>query len=397
MTVNNSSFDEITQAVRRIYEHAHFNHPSSFSELYYLTCYFDDELGQHIILWDDIQAAFKNVIHVRLDPRRIEAIPGAIVDVVVAGHPSRSGSSSELFIDSLHEGLRDESQTDGQTSRVSSPILSFASPPTSISRRNPICGLVEEAMENYTHIEKTTVASVHRGPQALMSHSIFDSTNDIQNPQESNSKTTHDLGEIIMRAKQGETHFQVILGNMYRDGKEVVQNYEAAMDWYQIAARQGNAEAQRNIGWMYYFEQGVTKDLYQILFWFQKSADQGYPEGQRSLGWLYQRGLGVPQNFSKAMELFTQAAENGNVVANINIGYMYYNGQGVTQDNAMAMQWYRKAADQGNASAQYNVAAMYMDGQGVQMDKALALEWFKKAARQGHIEAEKRCSELEKP
>jgi len=44
-------------------------------------------------------------------------------------------------------------------------------------------------------------------------------------------------------AKQGDAQSQYYLGKMYLEGKEVDQDYTAAMKWLSIAAAQGNAQA----------------------------------------------------------------------------------------------------------------------------------------------------------
>ena len=53
-------------------------------------------------------------------------------------------------------------------------------------------------------------------------------------------------------AEQGDADAQFNLGQMYREGLEVAQNYKEAVKWYRLSAEQGHAGAQCNLGMMYY-------------------------------------------------------------------------------------------------------------------------------------------------
>jgi hypothetical protein len=65
MVVENSSSNERSQAVRRVYDNEDLNTTASVSKVFRLACHFDDISGKNIVLWDDILAAFKDVFHVR--------------------------------------------------------------------------------------------------------------------------------------------------------------------------------------------------------------------------------------------------------------------------------------------------------------------------------------------
>jgi hypothetical protein len=76
-------------------------------------------------------------------------------------------------------------------------------------------------------------------------------------------------------ADQGNATVQNFLGQMYREGTGVPQDYAAAMSWYQKAADQGNAPAQFNLGFMYFNGPGVPQDYAAAMSWYRKAADQG--------------------------------------------------------------------------------------------------------------------------
>ncbi|KAF9133416.1 hypothetical protein BG015_003561, partial [Linnemannia schmuckeri] len=80
------------------------------------------------------------------------------------------------------------------------------------------------------------------------------------------------------------------------DGKDVPQEYQAAMDWYLKAAEQGHAIAQYSIGDLYYHGHGVPRD---------------YAQAMACVGVLYDDGRGVPRDYIKAAEWYTKAADQG--------------------------------------------------------------------------------------
>jgi uncharacterized protein len=69
------------------------------------------------------------------------------------------------------------------------------------------------------------------------------------------------LKEWLPLAEQGHAAAQYNLGQMYRNGNGVAQDYAEAVRWYRLAAEQGYANAQNNIGVMYDNGNGVSSGL----------------------------------------------------------------------------------------------------------------------------------------
>jgi TPR repeat protein len=109
-------------------------------------------------------------------------------------------------------------------------------------------------------------------------------------------------------------------------------------------AEQGNAGAQSSLGDMYKYGGGVPQNYEQAVKWYTKAAEQGDVYAQVSLGLMYQYGGGVPQNYEQAVKWYTKAAEQGEVYAQFNLGSMYRNGQGVPQNYKEAYIWASLAA-----------------------------------------------------
>ncbi|KAF9294111.1 hypothetical protein BGZ88_004431 [Linnemannia elongata] len=199
---------------------------------------------------------------------------------------------------------------------------------------------------------------------------------------------TESSGQMFLNANFGYKDAQVILGDMYKEGKGVLQDSEQAMLWYLKAANQGSALAQFNVGYIYDHGHGVPQDYEKAMTWYRKAADQGHAISQCSIGFLFNLGQGVPQDYEQAMFWFLKAANQGDALAQYNIGTLYDHGQGVPQDYEKAMFWYLKAANQGDASAQFNIGALYNLGHGVPQDYEQAMTWYRKAADQGHAKSQ---------
>ena len=177
---------------------------------------------------------------------------------------------------------------------------------------------------------------------------------------------------------------QNCLGEMYKKGQGVKQDYKEAVEWYRKAAEQGDATAQCNLGYMCNKGEGVKQDYKEAVEWYRKAAEQGFAKAQSSLGTMYKHGQGAKQDYNEAVMWYRQAAEQGCANAQCNLGRMYYEGQGVKQDHKQAIAWCRKAAEQGYAEAQCIVGVMYASGLGVPQDVAKALKWLQLAAEQGY-------------
>ena len=152
--------------------------------------------------------------------------------------------------------------------------------------------------------------------------------------------------DIERMAEDGDKYAQTCLGQMYRYGRGVDENYSSALKWFRKAAEQGHANAQNELGWMNYFEEGVDYDTSIRLKCFRKAAEQGHADAQRNLGSIYDYGHGADEDYSTAMEWYRKAAEQGYARAQFHLGWMYENGKGVDKSFSTAVHWYRKAAKQ---------------------------------------------------
>lgn len=140
--------------------------------------------------------------------------------------------------------------------------------PVNTIRRNPVGALVEEAMQNYNHMENPATAPRLRGSQEIPDEKLPPSSikpttpvnPHARAPQESVSAGNNDFTETVMNARHGDAHAQVALGDLYRLGQGFQQSYQTAMDWYLKAAEQGDPVGQRRVGALYDHGLGVKWD-----------------------------------------------------------------------------------------------------------------------------------------
>ncbi|KAF9129780.1 hypothetical protein BGW39_003820 [Mortierella sp. 14UC] len=401
--------------------------PHAQEDIVFVDYQHDPVTQKEVVLWDDVLLAFNDAIHVRrkakvvpflkgtdfrvLEPRRIAAVPGVVLDVMVEGKPTQEVTTLPK--------LSQQQETSSQDTPQDTPLKDNIA-----SNHNPQYGLEEIAI---------ATLSINENPAVILAASRAPQTDDPGDDNASNGSTdsdfknttrgpqlnVDDLDQTRANADLGDVAAQVNLGTMYLEGKVVPQNYQLAMEWYLKAAeqedlagqrrvgymhymghgvpqdytmamewylkaaKQGDAAAQFNIGSLYHKGGGVSRDYKHAAEWFRKSAEQGYDEAQRFLGSLYQSGEGVTLDYTKAMEWYLKASRQGNAQAQADIGFLHYFGQGVPQDFAAALEWNLLAAEQGNVSAQRRLGHMYHHGQSVPQDYSKAMEWYRKAADKG--------------
>ena len=119
------------------------------------------------------------------------------------------------------------------------------------------------------------------------------------------------MKNLIRLAEQGDVDSQFELGVIYAHGKDVKQDYEQAVFWFQKAAENGHIGAMSNLGIHYCLGQGCAIDYAQGLMWWENAANLGEATAIYNLGVAYAEGKIVKRNLSKATELFLQAEELG--------------------------------------------------------------------------------------
>ncbi len=113
------------------------------------------------------------------------------------------------------------------------------------------------------------------------------------------------LAELRKTAESGDAAAQFSLGEMYRNGAGVPQDFIEGLKWCRPAAEQGYAPAQYILGRAYRNGTGVRTDFTEELKWCRQAAEQGYAPAQFDLGRAYRDGNhGIPKDMTQAATWF---------------------------------------------------------------------------------------------
>lgn len=189
-------------------------------------------------------------------------------------------------------------------------------------------------------------------------------------------------------AAKGSATATYRIGGLYYRGNGVNQDYAKALEWYEKAHILGNIYAGYSIGYCYAEGYGVTKDCPKGISWYELSGKRGYASAYNSIGNIYYWGNCVTKDYKKAAFYYSKAAEGDVIVAMNNLANTYYiGGNGLEKDYAKAAEWYLKGADKKYAWCMYNYGNMLYNGNGMPVNYAQAIEWYKKAAELNNTDA----------
>ena len=110
------------------------------------------------------------------------------------------------------------------------------------------------------------------------------------------------------------------------------KEFTTALQLFTDLANRGMAEAQINLGMMFESGQGVLQNFDEAIKWYQLAASQGLIKAQEKLNLLVSKAAAAQVNFG--------------------LGVAFENGQGVPQDIMEAIRWYQLSADRGLIKAQ---------------------------------------------
>lgn len=138
-------------------------------------------------------------------------------------------------------------------------------------------------------------------------------------------------------------------------------DYTRAVREWRPLAQAGDADAQFNLGQAYKLGRGVTQDFAQAIAWFERAASQGHIQAEDNLGLvLYESG-----RRADAVSWLERSASRGEPRAQYVLAAELFNGQIVTRDWIRAYALMKRSAD---AGLQRAAAAL------VQMDQYIPLE-----------------------
>lgn len=99
------------------------------------------------------------------------------------------------------------------------------------------------------------------------------------------------------------------LGEAYRQGTGVLQNYELAAESYDAACKGGNANGCAGLAYLTTHGRGVSKDLPKSRALFKKSCDLGLASGCAGYGNMVYTGTGGRKNVELGTRHLRQACD----------------------------------------------------------------------------------------
>jgi len=232
------------------------------------------------------------------------------------------------------------------------------------------------------------------------------------------------LREARPLAEEGNAGAQTLLGNLYRNGDGVQQDYEKAISWYMKAyrqgeivadywlkqlhiegygmfckpekfneitlplAREGYAPAQVSVCNAYiYGKCKLPKDFVKARGWCERAIEQGYSEAQHTLDVTIPEQEKITNKQLEQVKDYELKATQGDLDAHFKLGMLYSHGDvlgGIGKDNSKASYWFKKPAVSGNLEAQVHLGLISVE-QG-NLEKAEG--WFKMAADKGNPDAQ---------
>lgn len=161
--------------------------------------------------------------------------------------------------------------------------------------------------------------------------------------------------ELLKEAVTLETEGQasLILGNIKRNGLSGEIDMEEAVSWYERGARQGNTECMEILGLLYFEGEDVLENDYEKAFyWLSLSREAGTLQACSKLAYLYLKGEGCEADEEQAIALFEKAAETEyDGYALYELGYLYERRNESPEDLNRAADYYQKAIERGYEGA----------------------------------------------
>jgi hypothetical protein len=114
-----------------------------------------------------------------------------------------------------------------------------------------------------------------------------------------------EIARVLQLAEGGDAKAQLQLAGLYRTGRGVARDDQAAIRWYRAAAEKGLAEAQFELGKVYDTGTGGPRDPFEAVRWYRLAAQQGLGRAQYNLGSMHGNGEGVPVDYIKAYMWFS--------------------------------------------------------------------------------------------
>lgn len=186
-------------------------------------------------------------------------------------------------------------------------------------------------------------------------------------------------------ADKGSHKAELMLGEMYQEGKGVQQSNANALSYLEKAFydKDTKDEAEYHVCNIYIAEKKYDKAIPLL----EELTEKDYQNSAVDLASLYFTGAGdVPRDQAKARAILEKASRHGDVNAEVFLGDLYFRSYDVPE----ATKLWEEAAKKNNNIAQFKLGYLYIQGMGMFklfLDKKKGLMYLNQSADNGNIRA----------
>lgn len=177
---------------------------------------------------------------------------------------------------------------------------------------------------------------------------------------------------LTLAAQQGHPDAFRLLGYRYAHGRGVQKDDAGAAYWFDQGARIDDPISMTAIGFLLAAGRGVVQNWPAAIRWWQR-AETRAPLAARYLGDAYACGVGVAEDRARALAIYKRFAKL-DPSTSIQIGHMHVRGCAPPDDKA-AVDAFRRAADQGYPDAQIELSELLREGRGADASPHEAYYW----------------------
>lgn len=177
-------------------------------------------------------------------------------------------------------------------------------------------------------------------------------------------------------AHRSNARAQAEIGRCFTNGVGVERNVALARTWLELSARNGDPLGQRLFADFCFNGEDGTTDRAIAEEWYDRAARQGEPRAQDMLSWILTEGDHRAPDYDAARRWALAAAEQGVPQSMTRLGLLYHNALGVDRDATLAAFWWSKAALLGDADGRAMLGVAHHLGAGVAKDPVRALAWL---------------------
>lgn len=156
-----------------------------------------------------------------------------------------------------------------------------------------------------------------------------------------------------------------------------------AYAWIKAAARHGLAEAQVLLGQLYLDGRTGPSGAGLAFLWFSTAARSGYPPALNMKGRCLENGWDIEVDPVAAAVCYKAAADAGLDWAQYNLANMLLGSTGIARSRPAAYAWYERAAAQGHAKSMNMLGRFHEEGWDRPRQPGLAETWYRRSAERG--------------